>query len=94
MKKLLFAALLILAGCAGRQRYIEGAHLALGAYVPGEDGIYGVEIAQWTSGAYFSSATNTPCVFTRDFAATNSWFWGALESVESSRTKLEIKAGK
>lgn len=33
MKKLFLIGLL-LAGCAGQKRYIEGTHFALGAYVP------------------------------------------------------------
>lgn len=90
MKKLLFAALL-LAGCAGQKRYIEGTHFALGAYVPFEDGLYGVELVQYTSGAYFTSPTNTPCAFARTYSATNEYFWGMARTVESSRTSLEVE---
>lgn len=92
MKKLFLAALVCLSGCASKQRYVEGVHLSLGAYVPWEDGLYGVELVQYVSGAYFSAATNTPCQFTRDYAVTNSWLWGAVETVESSRTRLEVKS--
>lgn len=91
MKKLFLAALLILAGCAGQKRYIEGTHFALGAYVPFEDGLYGVELVQYTSGAYFTSSTNVPCRFERSYAATNEYFWGMARTVESSRTRLEVE---
>lgn len=90
MKKLFLAALL-LAGCAGRTRYIEGTHFALGAYVPFEDGLYGVELVQYTSGAYLASSTNAPCRFERSYAATNEYFWGMARTVESSRTSLEVE---
>ena len=43
MRKLFLAVLLLLAGCKA-QRYVEGTHLALGAYVPLESGLYGVEL--------------------------------------------------
>ena len=90
MKKLVFAALL-LAGCAGRTRYTEGTHFVLGAYVPFEDGLYGVELVQLTSGAYLASSTNVPCMFERSYAATNEYFWGMARTVESSRTRLEVE---
>ena len=91
MKKFILAFGILLAGCAGQKRYIEGTHFALGAYVPFEDGLYGVELVQLTSGAYFSSSTNQPCVFQRTYAATNEYFWGMARTVESSRTSLEVE---
>lgn len=91
MKKLFLAAALLMAGCAGQKRYIEGTHFALGAYLPFEDGLYGVELVQLTSGAYFASSTNTPCAFTRTYSATNEYFWGMARTVESSRTRLEVE---
>ena len=44
MRKLFIIALALLCGCASRQRYMEGTHLALGAYVPYDSGLYGVEL--------------------------------------------------
>lgn len=85
------ACMLILAGCASKQRYIEGTHLALGAYLPFEDALYGVELVQYTSGAVLTTATNTPCVFEREYVSTNRYFWGMVETRENTKTKFEIK---
>ena len=52
--------LVMLCGCATKQRYIEGTHLSLGAYLPFEDGLYGVELVQYTSGAILNVSTNSP----------------------------------
>ena len=91
MKKLALA-LLLCCGCFSEQRYIEGTHLALGAYVPVSDALYGLEIVQYTNGAIFTTSTNMPCSFERQYVATNSYFWGMVETREATRTKLEVKA--
>jgi len=44
MKKLVLVLFMLLVGCAAKQHYIEGTHLALGAYLPFEDALYGVEL--------------------------------------------------
>ena len=88
-----FSALLVaclFAGCVSRQRYIEGTHLALGAYVPTNDGLYGVELLQYVNGAVLSTGTNTPCFFVREYSATNSYFWGACETREHTQTLLGV----
>ena len=86
MKKLALLLCVLMCGCFSKQRYIEGTHLALGAYLPAEDALYGVEILQYTSGAILSTATNTPCTFAREYAATNSYFWGMVETREATKT--------
>lgn len=91
MKKVALALCILLAGCVGKQRYIEGTHLALGAYLPFEDAIYGVELLQYTNGALLSTATNTPCAFERQYVATNTYFWGMVETKEWTNTKIEVK---
>lgn len=91
MKRVILAICILAAGCMSKQRYIEGTHLALGAYLPFEDAIYGIEILQYTNGAMLSTSTNTPCVFERQYAATNSYFWGMVETREATRTKVEVK---
>lgn len=88
MKKLgLIIITCLVLGCASKQRYIEGTHLALGAYLPFEDSIYGVELLQYTSGAYLSIPTNAAFKFEREYSATNSYFWGMAETREWTKTK-------
>ena len=91
MKKLIIVLLAALSiGCASKQTYIEGTHLALGAYLPFENSLYGVELLQYTSGAYLATSTNNHFKFERDYASTNSYFWGMVKTMEGSRTKLEL----
>jgi len=90
MRSLFLAVVLCLSGCAMKQRYIEGTHLALGAYIPLDGGLYGVELVQYVNGAVLATATNTPCTYTRTFAATNAYLWGAVETRESTVSRLEI----
>lgn len=91
MKYLALAMCILIYGCAYKQRYIEGTHLALGAYLPFEDAIYGVELLQYTNGAVFYTSTNTPCTFEREYIATNTYFWGMVETREATKTKVEVK---
>lgn len=91
MKKLIIVLLAALSiGCASKQSYIEGTHLSLGAYLPFENSLYGVELLQYTSGAYLTVTTNNHVKFERDYASTNSYFWGMVKTTEWSNTKLEL----
>lgn len=91
MRRLLILSALLFAGCFSGQRYTEGSYLALGAYIPGEGGnLYGVEIVQYLNGARLSTQTNTPCVFSRQFCATNFYLWGMVETHESTKSELKI----
>lgn len=91
MKKLIVGLLAALSiGCASKQAYIEGTHLALGAYLPFENSLYGVELLQYTSGAYLTVTTNNHVKFEREFSATNSYFWGMVKTCEWSKSKLEL----
>lgn len=91
MKKLVFMLFMLLVGCAAKQQYIEGTHLALGAYLPFEDSLYGVELLQYTNGALLHTSTNVPCQFKREYAATNSYFWGMVETREATTTDMKIE---
>lgn len=90
MKKVVIAIcfLLVLSGCVSGQRYVEGTHITLGAYVPVEDRLYGVELMSFTSGIYLTT-TNNCLKCEREHCATNSYLWGMVETKEWSRTKIE-----
>lgn len=95
MKKLIVGLLAALSiGCASKQAYIEGTHLALGAYLPYENSLYGVELLQYTSGAYLATSTNNHFKFEREYASTNSYFWGMVKTCEWSKSKLELPKDK
>jgi hypothetical protein len=94
MKKkafLIFTMLLLGFGCVHKQVYVEGTHIVLGAYFPTEDSLYGVELMQYTSGAYLATSTNVSVKFKRDYAATNSFFWGMVETTERSKSKFSTR---
>lgn len=91
MKKLLIAltALAAACGCSSRRGVIEGSHFALGAYLPWDGQLYGVELMQFVNGAYVGFGTNDTVKYEREYAATNSYLWGMVETREWSRTKAE-----
>lgn len=65
-------------GCIANPKYTEGSSLQVGAYLPGESQLYGVEILNWLNGCKVSSSTNQPFNLTREYCASNTYFWGAV----------------
>lgn len=90
MKKLV-AALALLAGCAQTPKMVEGTSLTLGAYVPWESNLYGVELVSYVNGCVVKAPSNQTYTVERTYAATNSWGWGLVHSVESSNTKVKFE---
>ena len=62
----------------------------MGAYVPWESGLYGVELIQYTSGATLSMPTNQPCSYFRQYAATNTYLWGMVETRETTVSGFNV----
>lgn len=91
MRRLLTVALSVLiAGCATRTTYTEGTSLAVGAYLPVEGSLYGCEIASYLSGCRVSAPTNRTVFISRTSVSSNSWF-GAIHSVSTSDTTVEVQ---
>lgn len=92
MKKLIAVLLAIfLCGCASQSKYVEGTSVQVGAYIPWQSNLYGVEICSYVSGCVFRSASNEVLKLERDYVATNSYFWGMVETREYTKTKIETK---
>lgn len=89
MKKLALA-MLLLAGCTSNSKYIEGTSLQLGAYVPWESNLYGVELVSYVNGCILKTSSNTCFTVDRSFNATNEYFWGMVKTVERSDTKASV----
>lgn len=91
LKLLLLAALLAASsGCTTKPKVVDGVNLALGAYIPYDGGIYGLSLVEYTSGCVVKSLpTNCAWSISREYAATNSWFFGFAKTVE--HTKLDVK---
>lgn len=90
MKKFI-AALALCIGCASQPEFVEGTSIQLGAYVPWQSNLYGVEIMSYISGCVVRTPSNMCYEVQRNHCATNSWLWGMLESVERSDTKVKLK---
>lgn len=88
MKKLMLA-MLLMAGCTNGSKYIEGTSLQLGAYVPWESSIYGVELVSYVNGCVLKAHSNTCFTVDRSFNATNEYFWGMVKTVENVNTKVD-----
>lgn len=83
--------IVLLTGCSSNPKYIEGSTLQIGAYVPGESQLYGVEILNWLNGCKVSSTTNQPFALTREYCASNSYLWGAASLNERTKTTVDVK---
>lgn len=81
---------LMACGCATKSTYREGDMLSLGAYVPWESSLYGVEIFQKMNGISVSMKTNQAFTVQREYYCTNSYF-GIIHVNERSKTKVEAK---
>lgn len=91
MRKIITSAMLILMlGCATGNRYVEGTHIALGAYIPYESNLYGVELIQYLNGISITCLTNNALKVEHCATSTNRWLWGMLESTTTTRTKSEV----
>lgn len=93
MRLLVLATLatLSLAGCSLAPKYVEGTNFSLGAYVPVDGQLMGVEVCNYLSGCKVAATTNQPFFVQREFAATNSYFWGMVKTIESTRTSVDVK---
>ena len=89
MKKLAIAAL-ALAGCVSSPKFVDGTAVSLGAYVPYQGNLYGLEIISFVSGALVRAPTNTSFEVSRSHSLTNDWLWGMMKSAEASETRVKV----
>ena len=91
MRKILPLLALAVFGCGTSPKYVEGSSLSLGAYIPWDGSLYGLEIMQYVNGSVVKVPTNTTYQIQREHSSTNSWLWGMLETRESSKTTVDLK---
>lgn len=84
-------ALICLSGCSSNPRYIEGTTLNLGAYVPFESSIYGIELVSYVNGVKVQTSSNQPFWVSRSYCSTNEWLWGMVKTIENSETEIDVK---
>ena len=91
VKKLMLVVCAFFIGCTSTPKFVEGTSLQLGAYIPWQSNLYGVELMSYINGCVVRVPTNICYEIQRTHSSTNSWMWGALETVESSETKVILK---
>lgn len=91
MKKLLIVAACIFVGCTSQPKFVEGTSLTLGAYIPWQSNLYGVEIMSYVNGCVVRVPTNMAYEISRQHTVTNDWMWGMLNSIETSDTKVILR---
>ena len=85
-------ALLLIAGCSSPSpKLVEGTSVALGAYIPWNGNLYGVELMSYVNGTVVKVPTNVCYEIQRKHSVTNDWGWGLLKSVESTDTTVTFK---
>lgn len=77
-------------GCSSSQKIVEGTSIQLGAYLPFEGNLYGVELVSYVNGLKLQSSTNQSFQVSRTYNATNDWLWGMMKTVESSDTSIQV----
>lgn len=90
MKRLLLVALLLLAGCKSNNKYVEGTSVQLGAYIPWESNLYGVELVSYVNGCVLKTSSNMTFKIERTYNATNEYLWGAVKTQERTDSTVEV----
>lgn len=79
-------------GCAAKGPvFLNGTQVSLGAYVPWNGNLYGLELVNFTTGTYIRYPTNCAFEVQHAAASTNAWAWGMMESVTGSKTKADAR---
>lgn len=91
MKKVLAAVALMTAlGCYTESKYVEGTFTQVGAYLPLDGTIYGIEVVNYLNGCKVSSISNLPFKVDRTYTSSNSYLWGMVTTAERTHTKVEM----
>lgn len=90
MKKLIISTMLI-AGCAQAPKVVDGMSLSLGAYIPWDGQMYGVELINFVNGSVIKTPTNMCYEIQRKQSSTNDWLWGMMRTVESTDLTVTLK---
>lgn len=77
-------------GCSTNQKAVEGTSIQLGAYLPFDGNLYGVELMSYVNGLKIQASSNQSFQVERTYNATNDWLWGMLKTVESSDTTVQV----
>ena len=90
MKKIIPLLALAVCGCGTSPKVVDGVSISLGAYIPWDGQMYGLELIQFVSGTSTLLPTNGKHGICREHCSTNVWLWGMLESRESGKLKANL----
>ena len=79
-------------GCSTNPRYIDGSDVAVGVNIRMCDNIVGIQVLHYLNGVKVQTSSNQPFKVERQYSSTNSYF-GIINTVENSDTKVEVKTG-
>ena len=77
-------------GCSTQQKVVEGTSIQLGAYLPFDGNLYGIELMSYVNGLKIQASSNQSFQVSRTYNATNDWLWGMMKTVESSDTSIQV----
>ncbi len=86
----IFIYVLLCQGCSTNPRYVEGTNLSLGAYLPIDGQLMGIELVNYLNGCSVRTSSNQAFNVSRTYCSTNDWLWGMMKSVEGSETKVQV----
>lgn len=89
MKYIALAICLLLVGCKANSRVVDGTSVQLGAYVPWDSNLYGLEIVSYVNGCAMKTSSNMNFKIERSYTATNEYLWGAVKTREHTDMKIE-----
>ena len=87
---LVFIYVILCQGCSTNPKAVEGTSIQLGAYLPFDGNLYGVELMSYVNGLKIQASSNQSFQVDRTYTSTNEWAWGLLKSVEGSDTKIQV----
>ena len=77
-------------GCSTQQKVVEGTSIQLGAYLPFDGNLYGIELMSYVNGLKIQASSNQLFQVERTYTSTNDWLWGMMKTVEGSDTKIQV----
>lgn len=77
-------------GCSTQQKAVEGTSIQLGAYIPFDGNLYGIELMSYVNGLKIQASSNQSFQVSRTYNSTNDWLWGMMKTVESSDTSIQV----
>lgn len=81
----------LLLGCIAANKYTEGTMTQIGAYMPYDGQLVGVEVINYMNGCKVTAVSNNTFNINRTFCATNDYLWGMVKTIETTNTKVNFK---